>query len=90
MKIVGLIAEYNPFHNGHLYQINKIKEIFPDCTIIVVLSAYFTQRGEISILSKAEKTDIAIHYGVDIVVELPYPFASQSADIFAHGAIEIL
>ena len=52
MKIIGLIAEYNPFHNGHLYQINKIKEIYPDSIVIAVVSSSFTQRGDISILNK--------------------------------------
>lgn len=90
MKIIGLVAEYNPFHNGHLYQIKKIKEIFKDSIIICVLSTCFTERGEISILTTEEKTNIALHYGIDLVIELPYPFASQSADIFAKGSIEIL
>ena len=55
MKIIGLIAEYNPFHNGHRYQIKKIKEIFPDSLIILCLGSYFTQRGDISILSQQDK-----------------------------------
>ena len=49
MNVIGIIAEYNPFHNGHLYQINKIKELYKDCIIIVVLNGNFTQRGEVSI-----------------------------------------
>ena len=90
MKVIGLIAEYNPFHNGHLYQIEKIKEKYPDSIIIVVMSGNFTQRGEISLLNKWDKTDIALEYGCDLVVELPFIFATQSADNFARGAIQIL
>ena len=52
MEIIGLIAEYNPFHNGHLYQINKIKELYPDSLIVLVLNGYFLERGIISIESK--------------------------------------
>ena len=90
MKSVGIICEYNPFHNGHLYHLNKVKEMFPDYTIILVMSGNFTERGDMSIINKWDKTDIALHYGVDLVVELPFVFASQSADIFARGSIQIL
>lgn len=89
MKI-GIICEYNPFHNGHLYHINKIKELYPDSTLILVMSGNVTERGELSILNKWEKTDIALYYGVDLVVELPYAQASQAADIFCYGAVKIL
>ena len=88
--IVGIITEYNPFHNGHLYHIEKVKEIFPDSPIILVLGGNFTQRGDISILNKWDKTEIAIKYGIDLVVELPFPFSCASADIFAKGSIDIL
>ena len=88
--IVGIIAEYNPFHNGHLYHIEKVKEMFPDSPIILVLGGNFTERGDISILDKWEKTAIAIKYGIDLVVELPFPFTCASADIFAKGSIDIL
>lgn len=90
MRSIGIICEYNPFHNGHLYHLKKIKEIFPDSRIILVMSGNFTQRGETSIIDKWDKTEIALHYGVDLVVELPFVFASQNADIFAKGAIQIL
>ncbi len=89
MKSVGIICEYNPFHNGHIYHIEKVKELFPDYTIILVMSGNFTQRGEVSIIDKWQKTDIALDY-VDLVVELPFVFSVQAADIFAHGAISIL
>lgn len=90
MKTIGIIAEYNPFHNGHIYHLEKIKELFPDSRLVLVLSGNFTQRGLPSIINKWDKTKIALQYGIDLVIELPYPFATQSADIFAKGAIEIL
>ena len=90
MEIIGIIAEYNPFHNGHKYHINKIRELYKDCLIIAVVSSSFTQRGEISVLNKWEKTNIALSNGVDLVIELPFVFSSQSADIFAHGSLKIL
>lgn len=90
MKSVGIICEYNPFHNGHYYHIQKVKELFPEHTLILILSGNVTQRGELSILSKWEKTEIALHFGVDLVVELPFVFASQSADTFCLGAMKLL
>ena len=89
-KIIGIIAEYNPFHLGHIHQINEIKKIYPDSTIIVIISPSFTQRGDISIINKYNKTLICLENNIDLVVELPYPYATQSSDIFAKGAIEIL
>lgn len=90
MDVVGIICEYNPFHNGHLYHIEKTKELFPDSVIVLVMSGPFTQRGDISILNKWEKTKIALNHKVDLVIELPFKYASQSADVFAKGAISIL
>ena len=90
MHVIGLIAEYNPFHNGHLYQIKMIKNLYPDSIIVSVISSSFTQRGDVSILNKWDKTKIALNYGIDIVLELPFVYATQSADIFAKGAIAIL
>lgn len=90
MKTIGIIAEYNPFHNGHIYHLEKIKELFPDSRIVLVLTGNFTQRGIPSIMNKWDKTKIALEHGVDLVIELPYPFSTQSADIFARGSIEIL
>jgi len=90
MNIVGIIAEYNPFHNGHLYHLKKVKQLYPDSIIVLVLSGNFLQRGEVSIIDKWEKTKIALEYGVDIVLELPFVFATQGADIFAKGALHIL
>ena len=90
MKSVGLICEYNPFHNGHLYHLNKAKEMFPNYAVVLVMSGNFTERGDVSIIDKKSKTEIALHYGVDLVVELPFVFATQSADTFAKGSIQIL
>lgn len=90
MKAVGIICEYNPFHNGHLYHIEKVKELCPDHVIVLIMSGNFLQRGEPSIINKWDKTKLAIHYGVDLVVELPFAFATQSADIFAQGALSLL
>lgn len=89
-KGIGVVAEYNPFHNGHLYQINKIKEKYKDSIIIVCLSSSFTQRGELSILNKWEKTKIALNHNVDLVIELPYVYATQSSDIFAKYSVKLL
>ena len=90
MNIIGIIAEYNPFHLGHLYQIKKTKELYPDSIIIAIISTHFTQRGEISLLNKWDKTKICLENNIDIVIELPTLYATQSADIFAYGALKIL
>lgn len=89
-KVIGIVAEYNPFHNGHKYQIDKIREKYKDSTIIVVCSSSFTQRGDISILNKFDKAEVALNNGVNLVVELPYVYSTQSSDIFASAAIKIL
>ena len=90
MKKVGVIAEYNPFHNGHLYHLEKVKEMFPNCSYILILIGNFTQRGEISVINKWNKTKIALKYGYDLVVELPYLLSTQSANFYAKGCIDIL
>ena len=90
MKVIGIIAEYNPFHLGHLYQINKIKELYPDSLIIAIISTSFTERGELSLLNKWDKAKICLENNIDLVVELPTLYATQSADIFAYGALKIL
>lgn len=90
MKSVGIICEYNPFHNGHLYHLREIKKMFPNSPIILILSGPFTERGDASILTKWEKTELALTYGIDLVIELPFIFATGSADLFAKGAITLL
>lgn len=90
MKAIGIIAEYNPFHNGHLYHLNKIKETYKDYKIVLVMNGNFTERGDVSIIDKWKKTEIALKAGIDLVVELPFPFSTQSADYFSYGAITLL
>ena len=90
IKTIGLIAEYNPFHNGHLYQLKKIKELFPDSLIILILNGYFTQRGTISIQTKEAKTKIALENNIDLVIELPFIYGTQSSDNFALYSIKLL
>lgn len=90
MEIIGIVAEYNPFHNGHLYQIKKIKEKYPDSILVAVVSSTFTQRGTVSMLNKWTKTKIALDNHIDIVIELPFVYATQSSDIFAKGAVALL
>lgn len=90
MRTVGIVCEYNPMHLGHLYQIREVKKRYPDSIIIIVTSSCFTQRGDIQIMNKWDKCKVAIENGIDLVVELPFVYATQSADIFAKGAISIL
>lgn len=90
MDKIGIICEYNPFHNGHIYHLEKIKQMFPDSFITLILSSSFTQRGEFSFLTKWDKTRIALKYNVDLVIELPFIFVTQSADIFSNYAVSIL
>ena len=87
---VGVIAEYNPFHNGHIYHLNKVKEMFPEASLILVLAGNFTQRGDVSVINKWDKAKIALDYGFDLVIELPFNIATSSASLYAKGAIDIL
>lgn len=90
MESIGIIAEYNPFHNGHLYQIQEIKKRYPEATIIIAMSGNFTQRGEPAIIDKWARANLAINYGADLIVEIPYHFATQSADYFSYAGITLL
>lgn len=90
VTVLGLIVEYNPFHNGHIYHIQKAKELInPDYTI-AVMSSSFVQRGEPAIMDKWTRSKIAVENGIDLVIELPFVYACQSADYFAKGAIDLL
>jgi len=90
MQACGLIVEYNPFHNGHLYHVNQArKKTSADC-IIAVMSGSFLQRGEPAIIDKFHRTKAALESGVDLVLELPYAFAVQSSQLFAKGAVNTL
>lgn len=88
--VLGIIAEYNPFHNGHLYHLLKSKEETKSEYTIAVIGGNFTQRGEASLIDKWTKAEIAIANGIDLVIELPFLYATSSAENFADGAIKIL
>lgn len=90
LKAVGLIVEFNPFHYGHKYFIDSVKNSFKGYTVICVMSGNFTERGDTSVINKWDKTKIALDNGIDIVLELPFLYATQSADFFAYGALKIL
>ncbi len=90
MIIPGIIAEYNPFHNGHAYQIQKAKQITKADAVIVVMSGNFVQRGEPAILDKWTRTHMALCGGADMVIELPILYATASAEYFAHAGIKLL
>lgn len=90
MNSIGIIAEYNPFTNGHIYHLKKIKEKYPNYTIILVMNSHFTQRGIPTIIDKWKRTEIALKLGINLIIELPFSFATQSADFFAYGATTIL
>lgn len=90
MKVLGLIVEYNPFHQGHLYHINKAKQLIKPDVTIVIMSGHFVQRGEPAISNKWTRAGVAIKNGIDLVIELPFVYSVQSADYFAQGAIELL
>ena len=89
-NVLGIIAEYNPFHNGHLYHLIESKKITNSDFSIAVMSGNFTQRGDISIVDKWSKAQMAIENGIDLVIELPTVYAISSAENFASGAIKIL
>lgn len=90
MKAAGFIAEYNPFHNGHLYHINKVKELTGADYIVVVMSGDFTQRGIPALINKHSRAKMALKAGADLVLELPSYYATGSAEYFASGAIALL
>ena len=88
MQVAGIIAEYNPFHNGHQYHIEQTKSQLAGCDgIIAVMSGNFTQRGEPAIFDKWTRTKAALHGGADLVLELPTAFATRSAGYFARGGV---
>ena len=87
MKACGIVAEYNPLHTGHVYQMNKARQISQADCIIVVMSGNFVQRGEPAVIDKYARTKAALKAGADIVVELPVYYALSSAEIFAKGAV---
>ena len=90
MKVTGIIAEYNPFHNGHAYHIGETKKRLSSDYVVVVMSGNYVQRGAPTILDKYSRTKMALECGADLVLELPTCFATASAEYFAFGGISIL
>lgn len=90
MRALGVIVEYNPFHNGHFFHIEAAKQNAEPDVVIAVMSGNFLQRGEPALVNKWYRTEMALLGGVDIVIELPYRFATQKAQTFALGAVSIL
>lgn len=90
LPVVGIVAEYNPFHNGHAYQLVNIKEKIGEAYIIACLSGSFVQRGEPALASKWDRAAVAVQCGVDLVLELPAAYACRSSEFFASGAVQTL
>ena len=90
MNTIGIIAEYNPFHNGHAHQLQELRHTYPDATLLVVMSGDFVQRGTPAIFSKFHRAQWAVMGGADIVFELPSMFAVSSAEYFASGGVRLL
>ena len=89
-KVLGIVCEYNPFHNGHLYHLEQAKKVTGSNYSVAILSGNFTQRGSSAIVDKWSRTEMALKSGVDLVIELPVLYATSSAENFADGAIRIL
>lgn len=88
--IVGIVAEYNPYHNGHAWQLQQLKKRLPDAQVVAVMSGNFVQRGQPALLDKWLRAKIAVENGIDLVIELPFSFACRSAEHFARGSIGIM
>ncbi|MCX4303975.1 MAG: nucleotidyltransferase [Clostridia bacterium] len=88
--VLGIVSEYNPFHNGHLHHLNYSKEITNSTFSIAVMSGNFTQRGDTALIDKWTRAEMALKAGIDLVIELPTVYATSSAENFAEGAIKIL
>ena len=88
--VLGIIAEYNPFHNGHLYHLIQSKKLSGSDYTIAIMGGNFTQRGDVSLVDKWSKAEMALLGGIDLVIELPTLYAVSSAENFADGAIKIL
>lgn len=87
MGHIGIIAEYNPLHNGHAYQIDCVKKAFPDKEVVIILSGNYVQRGEPAIFNKYIRTEMALSSGADMVIELPGIYACSSAEFFARASV---
>lgn len=89
-KVLGIVAEYNPFHNGHLYHLNESKKQVGADYSVCVMSGNFTQRGDTAIIDKWSRTEMALRNGVDLVIELPVVYSISSAENFAYGSMSVL
>ena len=90
MKVAAIIAEYNPFHKGHLYQLNKVREILgEDTAIVAIMSGNFTQRGEVAVVDKTVRARAAVDSGVNLVLEIPFPHSMSSAEFYAKAGVHI-
>src|SRR5690625_319894 len=90
VRTVGVIVEYNPFHNGHRYHLQQAKEATSAQAVVDVMSGYFLQRGEPALIDKWSRTEMALRGGADLVLELPMMYACQPAEWFAFGAVATL
>ena len=90
MKVVGIVAEYNPFHYGHLYHLQSSRSLTEADCVVVVMSGNYTQRGEPAVVSKWARAEMALLSGADLVIELPVAYAMGSAEYFAYGAVRLL
>lgn len=90
MKTVAVICEYNPFHGGHAYLFTRIREVYgEDATVVCIMSGNFTQRGEAAIIPKQARAAVAVEGGADLVLEMPFPYSSSSAERFARAGVHI-
>ncbi|MGD9678639.1 MAG: nucleotidyltransferase [Vulcanibacillus sp.] len=90
MSTLGVVVEYNPFHNGHLHHIQQAKKVTNTDTVVAIMSGSFLQRGEPALINKWVRTKMALTQGVDLIIELPTVYATQSADLFAYGSTFLL
>ncbi len=90
MKVLGIVAEYNPFHNGHIYHIERSRELTGCDAVVCIMSGNFIQRGEPAIINKFARAEMALNCRADLVIELPHPYAMSSAESFSYGAVKIL
>ena len=90
MKTYGIICEYNPFHNGHIYQIEETKRLTGAAHIVAIMSGNFVQRGDVAIMDKFKRAEIAVQNGVDLVVEMPVQYSLAGAEEFARCGVLML
>lgn len=88
-KVIGIICEYNPFHKGHKYQIDQIRALEPDATVVAIMSGNVVQRGEFAMMSKYDRAEIAIECGVNAVFEMAYPYCGSCAEVFANAGVAL-